>query len=82
MTLISILRLGQDSCHIEDDALLVILVWNLSQFVSIFLRFLTGVQQSGRSPKVVAIFSATNFSSYIIELLQLHDTIQIEWQYT
>ena len=29
----------------------------------------------GRSPKVVALFSATNFSSYIIELLELHDTI-------
>ena len=38
-------------------------------------------EQSGRSPKVVALFSATNFSSYIIELLQLHDTIQIEWNY-
>ena len=37
--------------------------------------------QSGRAPKVVALFSATNFSSYIIELLQLHDTIQIEWNY-
>ena len=36
------------------------------------------VQQLGRSPKVVALFSATKFSSYIIELLQLHDTIQIE----
>ena len=35
-------------------------------------------QQSGRSPKVVALFSATNFSSYIIKLLQLHDKIQIE----
>ena len=33
---------------------------------------------TGRSPKVVALFSATNFSSYIIELLQLHDTIQIK----
>ena len=33
---------------------------------------------SGRSPKVVAFFSATNFSSYTIELLQLHDTIQIK----
>ena len=33
--------------------------------------------QSGISPKVVALFSATNFSSNIIELLQLHDTIQI-----
>ena len=35
-------------------------------------------KQSGRSPKVVAFFSATNFSSYIIELLKLHDTIQIK----
>ena len=33
------------------------------------------MDQSGRSPKVVALSSATNFSSYIIELLQLHDTI-------
>ena len=39
------------------------------------------VYQSGRSPKVVALFSATNFSSYIIELLQLHDKIQIKWNY-
>ena len=38
-------------------------------------------QQSGRSTKVVAYCSATNFSSYIIELLQLHDTIQIELGY-
>ena len=37
--------------------------------------------QSGRSPKVVALFSATNLSSYIIELLQLHDTIQIKCNY-
>ena len=37
--------------------------------------------QSGRLPKVVAFFSATNFSSYIIELLQVHDTIRIEWNY-
>ena len=35
--------------------------------------------KSGRSPKVVALFSATNFSSYIIELFQLHDKIQIKW---
>ena len=34
-------------------------------------------KQSGRSPEVVALFSATNFSSNIIELLQLHDIIQI-----
>ena len=38
-------------------------------------------KQSGRSPKVVALFSATNFSSYIIKLLQLHDKIQIKWNY-
>ena len=37
--------------------------------------------QSGRSPKVVALCSATNFSSYIIELLQLHDKIQIKLNY-
>ena len=34
-------------------------------------------KQSGSSPKVVALFSATDFSSNIIELLQLHDTIHI-----
>ena len=38
-------------------------------------------KQSGRSPKVVALFSAANFSSYIIKLLQLHDKIQIKWNY-
>ena len=40
------------------------------------------IDQSGRSPEVVALFSATKqFSSNIIELLQLHDTIQIQWNY-
>ena len=38
-------------------------------------------KQSDRSAKVIAPFSATNFNSYIIELLQLHDTIQIKWNY-
>ena len=38
-------------------------------------------EQSGRSPKVVALFSATNFGSYIIELLDLRDTIQIKWYF-
>ena len=33
-------------------------------------------EQSGRSPKVVALFSARNISSNIVWLLQLHDTIQ------
>ena len=37
--------------------------------------------QLGRSPQVVALLSATNFSSYIIELLQLQDAIQIQWNY-
>ena len=34
-------------------------------------------EQSRRSPKVVALFTDTNFSSYIKELHQLYDTIQI-----
>ena len=40
-------------------------------------------KQSGtcRSPKIVALFSATNFSSYITELPQLHDAIQIKLNY-
>ena len=38
--------------------------------------------QSGRSPKVVALFSATNYSSHIIKFLQLHNVIQIKWNYT
>ena len=42
-----------------------------------FQKYLT-TGQSGRSPKVVALFSANNFSSYIIELLQLHKT---KWNY-
>ena len=29
--------------------------------------------------KSTSTFTATNFSSYIIELLKLHDTIQIKW---
>ena len=33
------------------------------------------------SLKVVALFSATNVSSYVIELIRLHDTIQIKWNY-
>ena len=37
--------------------------------------------QSGRLPKVVAPFSATNISSNVIELLQLHDTIEIKLNY-
>ena len=35
-------------------------------------------EQSGRSQKISSTFCATNFSSYILELLQQHDTIQIE----
>ena len=44
-------------------------------------RHKTTTKQSGRSPEVVALFSATNFSSYIIESLQLQDAIQIQWSY-
>ena len=43
--------------------------------------FNSTTEQSDRSPKIVAFFSATNFSSYIIELLQLQDAIQIKWNY-
>ena len=39
------------------------------------------VKQSGRSPKVIALFSATNISNFILELLQLHDAIKFEWKY-
>ena len=52
-----------------------------SQITSLTIVHSVVIQQSGRSPKVVAPFSATNFSSYIIELLQLHDTILIKWNY-
>ena len=45
-------------------------VWIIEYIVNIFTD-----KQSGRSPKVVALFPTTNFSGYIIELLQLHDTI-------
>ena len=42
-----------------------------------YANMLVATQQSGRSLKVVAFFPATNFSSYIIELLQQQDEIQI-----
>ena len=35
------------------------------------------IHQSGRSPKIVALFSATDFSSYVIDLLPLHNTLQL-----
>ena len=41
-------------------------------------------QWTDRLPEVVSPFPATNFTIYIIELIQLHDTIdaiQIEWYY-
>ena len=40
-----------------------------------------GILLARKSPKIVALFSATNFSSYIIKLLKLHDAIQIKWSY-
>ena len=56
-------------------------LWLVVSYNGTLLVVLDTHIQSGRSPKVVALFSATKFSSYIIELLQLHDTIQIEWNY-
>ena len=38
-------------------------------------------KQSGRSPKVVAFFSVTNYSYNILELRQLHDAIKIKCNY-
>ena len=35
----------------------------------------------GDHQKGVAVFPATNFSNYILELLQLQDTIGFEWNY-
>ena len=50
----------------------------MDAFIDIVRITLINTQQLGRSPKVVALFSATNFSSFIIELLQLHETFQIK----
>ena len=59
--------------------------WSIYDILVIEIGFVMSAAlpyiQSGRSPKVVVLFSATNFSSYIMELLQLHDTIQIKWNY-
>ena len=49
-----------------------------SHILAKYIFYIVSNKQSGRSPKVVALFPATNFSSYIIELFQLHDTIQIK----
>ena len=46
-----------------------------------FVGGLCYADQSGRSPEVVAPFSATNFSSFIIKSLQLHDATQIKYNY-
>ena len=51
--------------------------WMFVWLRTYFLTTLQSFYQSGRSPKVVARFSATNFSSYITDLLQLHEAIQI-----
>ena len=52
--------------------------WKGGSCALIYISAAEAAYQSGRSPKVVALFSATNFSSNIIEMLQLHDTIQIK----
>ena len=41
-----------------------------------------GINQSGRSPKVVALFSATNISSNITWFLQRHDIIKMKSNHT
>ena len=46
----------------------------MTQFNDAYMRY----SCSPRSPKVVALFSATNFSSYIIEFFERHDTIKIK----
>ena len=58
-----------------NPSLGIVLIQNVFQITKCW------ADQSGRSPKVVALFFATNFSSYIIELLQLHDKIQIKCNY-
>ena len=57
--------------------------WHLPELLALMpaAGFSSPANQSGRSPKVVAHFSATNLSSFIIELLQLHDAIKIKWNY-
>ena len=49
-------------------------VW---EWIGNFILHYTGRSITKRS----STFSTTNFSSYIIDLLQLHDTIQIKWNY-
>ena len=51
-------------------------------WLMIYLPILETIHdQSGRSPKVVALFSANNFGNFISKLLQLHDAIKIKWNH-
>ena len=59
----------------------VFVILSESRVGSVYPVESVSAEQSGRSPKVVALFSATNFSNYILELLQLRDAIKTEWNY-
>ena len=70
----------QHGRHFADDSFKrIFLNENMGISNKISLKFVH--KQSSRSPKVVSLFSATNFSSYIIEFLRVHDTIEIKWNY-
>ena len=55
-------------------------IWKFRTTSEVY-KNLVQLETMRESPKVVALFSVTNFSNYIIELLQLNDTIQIKWNY-
>ena len=59
----------------------ILIYWSSKFWYRFRVQKLLDIYQSGSSPKVVALFSATNFCSNIIELLQLNDTIQIKWNF-
>ena len=61
-----LLMLVNQFLSLSQSQIIVFCAWHLS------VRKIT---------KSSSTFSATNFSSNIIELLQLHDTIQIKWIY-
>ena len=68
----------EDNFFIVFDYVFTYMYILMPHNMTILCFHLPYIYQSARSPKVVALFSATNFSSYIIELLQMHDTFQIE----
>ena len=68
------------------DAADLMITGILGEFRSIFITskpwlkaYIRAVREITKSSST--FFSATNFSNYILELLQLHDEIKIEWNY-